>query len=69
MFPWNFRMSKPAPGAILTEEELVNHCAQFLGSFKKPRSVDFVAELPKNPNDKIADGWARINTGLERNRE
>jgi acyl-CoA synthetase (AMP-forming)/AMP-acid ligase II len=41
-------------GATLTEEELVNHCAQFLGGFKKPRSVDFVTELPKNPNGKIA---------------
>jgi acyl-CoA synthetase (AMP-forming)/AMP-acid ligase II len=41
-------------GATLTEEELVNHCAQSLGGFKKPRSVDFVTELPKNPNGKIA---------------
>jgi len=54
-------------GAKLTEEELVNHCAQFLGGFKKPRSVDFVPELPKNPNGKSPGGWSRKNTGQARN--
>jgi acyl-CoA synthetase (AMP-forming)/AMP-acid ligase II len=42
------------PGAEVTAEELIAHCEQSLSSFKKPRSVDFVPELPKNPNGKIA---------------
>ncbi|MBN2439466.1 MAG: long-chain fatty acid--CoA ligase [Deltaproteobacteria bacterium] len=41
-------------GARATAEALIEHCGQCLSSFKKPRSVDFVKELPKNPNGKIA---------------
>ncbi len=41
-------------GAQVTAEALIEHCGQCLSSFKKPRSVDFVKELPKNPNGKIA---------------
>lgn len=36
-----------------TADELIEHCKGFLGSFKKPRSIDFVDELPKNPGGKI----------------
>jgi acyl-CoA synthetase (AMP-forming)/AMP-acid ligase II len=42
------------PGAEVTAEALIAHCEKFLSSFKKPRSIDFVPELPKNPNGKIA---------------
>jgi len=42
------------PGTEVTAEALIAHCERFLSSFKKPRSVDFVKELPKNPNGKIA---------------
>jgi acyl-CoA synthetase (AMP-forming)/AMP-acid ligase II len=42
------------PGVQVTAEALIEHCGQSLSSFKKPRSVDFVKELPKNPNGKIA---------------
>ena len=31
----------------------MTYCGGHLAGFKKPRSVDFVAELPKNPNGKI----------------
>lgn len=41
-------------GAQVTAEALIEHCGQYLSGFKKPRSVDFVKELPKNPNGKIA---------------
>ncbi len=41
-------------GQSVTEEELINYCKATLSSFKKPQSVDFVPELPKNPNGKIA---------------
>jgi acyl-CoA synthetase (AMP-forming)/AMP-acid ligase II len=41
-------------GQSATEEELINHCKTLLSSYKKPQSVDFLSELPKNPNGKIA---------------
>jgi acyl-CoA synthetase (AMP-forming)/AMP-acid ligase II len=35
-------------------EELIEHCRGLLADFKKPRSVEFVSELPKNGNGKMA---------------
>jgi acyl-CoA synthetase (AMP-forming)/AMP-acid ligase II len=35
-------------------EELIEHCRGLLADFKKPRSVEFVSELPKNGNGKIS---------------
>jgi len=40
-------------GETLTAEDVIEHCAKTLASFKKPRAVDFVKELPKNPNGKV----------------
>ena len=42
------------PGLQATEQEIVRHCREVLADFKKPRSVEFVAELPRNPNGKIS---------------
>ncbi len=42
------------PGASVTSEELIAHCAQLLAGYKKPRTVDFLPALPKSPNGKIA---------------
>ena len=42
------------PGQEATEAEIVRHCRELLADFKKPRSVEFVAELPRNPNGKIS---------------
>lgn len=39
--------------ASITEDELIGFCKQRLSSFKKPKSIDFVKELPKNPQGKI----------------
>ena len=33
----------------VTEEEIIEFCKNRLAGYKKPRSVDFVDELPKNP--------------------
>ena len=41
------------PGEEMTEEEVVEYCKQHLASYKKPRSVDFVGELPRNPAGKV----------------
>ena len=36
-----------------TEEELIEHCHERLASYKKPESVVFVSELPRNPMGKV----------------
>jgi acyl-CoA synthetase (AMP-forming)/AMP-acid ligase II len=41
------------PGMALTERELMEYCTQNLASYKKPKSVDFLEELPKSPAGKI----------------
>jgi len=41
-------------GHSANEEEMIAHCRQYLADFKKPRSVDFVGELPKNANGKLS---------------
>ena len=41
------------PGAAATEEELIDFCKENIASYKKPKSIDFVDELPKNNYGKI----------------
>lgn len=41
------------PGSRVDQAELVEWCSAELGSFKKPRLVDFVDELPENANGKV----------------
>lgn len=41
-------------GSDLTAEALMTFCAQQLADFKKPRSIEFLDDLPKNQNGKIA---------------
>ncbi len=40
-------------GKSVSELELIEHCMKSLASFKKPKSIRFVDDLPKNPNGKI----------------
>jgi len=40
-------------GMSATPEEIMDYCAERLGGFKKPRSVEIWEELPKNPVGKI----------------
>ncbi|MBI1761640.1 MAG: AMP-binding protein [Acidobacteria bacterium] len=40
-------------GQTPTEAELIAHCAGQLAGFKKPKSVDFVARLPRNLTGKV----------------
>jgi acyl-CoA synthetase (AMP-forming)/AMP-acid ligase II len=40
-------------GQDATEDELIAFCKSHIASYKKPKSVDFVAELPKNNYGKI----------------
>ena len=57
------------PGARVSESEIVEHCRRGLASYKKPASVDFVAELPKNAYGKILKRELREQywTGQSRN--
>jgi long-chain acyl-CoA synthetase len=39
--------------AALTEKEIIEHCKKNLASYKKPASVDFIEEIPKNSYGKV----------------
>ena len=41
------------PGMTATAEELIAFCRGQLGGFERPRSIDVVAELPRNPSGKV----------------
>jgi fatty-acyl-CoA synthase len=41
------------PDRLLTEHELIAHCRQHLASYKSPKSVCFLDELPHNATGKI----------------
>jgi acyl-CoA synthetase (AMP-forming)/AMP-acid ligase II len=40
-------------GAAATDEDIMDFCRGKLGGFERPRSVDFVAELPRNATGKV----------------
>jgi acyl-CoA synthetase (AMP-forming)/AMP-acid ligase II len=41
------------PGSSTTEEEIIAFCGERLADYKKPRSIDFVDTLPRNPAGKL----------------
>jgi len=40
-------------GEVATAEEVIEYCRANLSSFKRPRSVVFIDELPRNPMGKV----------------
>lgn len=38
----------------LTEQQIISHCEQNLASFKVPRYIEYVTELPLTPTEKVA---------------
>jgi len=40
-------------GKKATGEEIIDFCKQHLASYKKPKSVDFIEAIPKNPYGKV----------------
>jgi long-chain acyl-CoA synthetase len=40
-------------GREASEEEIIKVCKENLASYKKPKSVEFVDALPKNPSGKV----------------
>lgn len=43
----------PKPGATITDEDIQSYVAQKLASYKKPKEVHFVPELPYTPSGKL----------------
>jgi len=43
----------PKEGKRVTEEEIIDYCRNRMASFKKPKTVDVVEELPRNPYGKV----------------
>jgi acyl-CoA synthetase (AMP-forming)/AMP-acid ligase II len=42
------------PGHTLSAQELIDFCGLQLSGYKKPRTVDFVDQLPRNANGKLS---------------
>lgn len=40
-------------GQKATQEEIITFCKKHMASFKKPKSVEFIEEIPKNPYGKV----------------
>lgn len=40
-------------GTSMTAEDVIDHCRAHLASFKTPKSVVFIDELPRNPSGKV----------------
>lgn len=56
-------------GRSVTAQELIAFCREHLAGYKKPRSVDFVAELPKNNYGKILKRELRAQYWGDRDRK
>jgi fatty-acyl-CoA synthase len=50
-------------GQTMTAEEVINHCKEHMASYKKPKVVEFISELPRNPSQKILKGVLREKYG------
>ncbi|WP_274379394.1 AMP-binding protein [Alkalihalobacterium alkalinitrilicum] len=40
-------------GKTMSEDEVLEHCKQHVASYKKPKYVEFISELPRNTSGKI----------------
>ncbi|MGQ9694419.1 MAG: acyl-CoA synthetase [Thermodesulfobacteriota bacterium] len=56
-------------GKKITEEEIINFCKERLASYKRPRQVAFVEELPKNQLGKVLYKELRNHFDPEEKRE
>jgi acyl-CoA synthetase (AMP-forming)/AMP-acid ligase II len=50
-------------GKAATPEEIIEYCREQMSSFKRPRSVVFVDELPRNPMGKVLTRELRARYG------
>jgi len=56
-------------GATATGEELIAHAKQRLGSYKAPKTVSFVRELPLSPVGKVLRRQVRQRYWVGRDRQ
>ncbi len=40
-------------GQALTEKQVINYCKAHLASYKKPKSVEFLDDLPRSTSGKV----------------
>jgi acyl-CoA synthetase (AMP-forming)/AMP-acid ligase II len=57
------------PGRSATEADLISFCKNNIASYKKPKSVDFVDELPKNNYGKVLKRALRAKYWKDRKRK
>ena len=60
---------EPRPGHSVTEAELLAHCAQHLASYKRPRAIRIVDELPRNTVGKLLKRELRAPFWQHRDRQ
>ena len=41
------------PGVMISADEIIDRCRERIASYKKPKSIEFVSDLPKNFQGKI----------------
>jgi acyl-CoA synthetase (AMP-forming)/AMP-acid ligase II len=51
------------PGATATEQDIIEHCRSRIASYKKPRTVEFVAALPRKDGAKDYEALDRTYGG------
>lgn len=49
----------PKRGHKLDQQEIIDFCASILSSYKKPKRVEFIDDLPKNANGKVTKNVLR----------
>ena len=53
---------------ICTDEELITHCREHLASYKKPKSVEFLSDLPKTQQGRSSSASSARSIGQGRER-
>jgi fatty-acyl-CoA synthase len=48
-----YAIVQPAPGSALAADGVVAHVREHLADYKRPRVVELVEELPRDPNGKV----------------
>ena len=60
---------KVRTGHQVEEEEIIQFCKKSMASYKKPKSVEFVSDLPRNPQGKILKRVLRERYWVDRERK
>lgn len=47
------------PGCEATAEDIIEYCNEHLAAYKKPKFVEFISELPRNPSGKVIKKFLR----------